>query len=101
MDLTRIEKPTESKKQKSSKAEELVNARYTIQLGVFGVKNNADKLYSKFKVKGYTVRILKKVINKKMYYIVQLGSFRSYDRAQRLRQKLEKETKESYRIVLR
>ena len=98
--LTDIIKPQEPKT-RSHKTEELVDARYTIQLGVFGVEENARRLYSEFKAKGYTVRILNKIINKKKYYIVQLGSFRSYDKAQRLREKLEKESGESYRIVLR
>ncbi|MCJ7508646.1 MAG: SPOR domain-containing protein [candidate division Zixibacteria bacterium] len=94
-------KPQEAKKGDSGKAERMVSARYTIQLGVFGVKENADGVYSKFKAEGYKMRMFDKIINQKKYYIVQLGDFVSYEEAQKLREKLEKETGESYRIILR
>ena len=96
-----LAKPQEPKKGDSGKAERMVSARYTIQLGVFGVKENADRVYSKFKVEGYKMRMFDKTINQKRYYIVQLGDFVSYDEAQKLREELEKEAGESYRIILR
>ena len=89
------------KEDKSNKAEDMVNAEYTIQLGVFGIKENADKLSAEFKTKGYVVKVLEKIIDQKKYYVVQSGSFRSYEEARKLREKLEKETGESYRVVLK
>ncbi len=90
-----------SKEAQAHKAEDMVNARYVIQLGAFGTKENAESLFSLFKAKGYAVKIKNKVINGKKYYLVQLGSFRSYQEAQTLREELEKASGGSYRIILK
>lgn len=88
-------------KDKSHKAEDIINVEYTIQLGVFGVKENANRLSAEFKAKGYVLRIVEKTIDQKRYYVVQLGRFRSHEEARKIREKLEKETGESYRVVLK
>jgi tetratricopeptide (TPR) repeat protein len=101
-----VEKPAEGKSsvggsRDETKAERLTGIRYTIQLGVFGEEGNALKLRSLFEKEGYSVIIKSKVIQGKSYRVVQLGSFISYEEALKLKRKLESQTNESYRIVIK
>lgn len=91
-----MERPT-----KEARAERLAGIRYTVQLGVFGEKQNALKLRSQFEEQGYSVRVNDKMIGGKRYRSVQIGSFVSYEDASRLKEELESQTGESYRIVIR
>ncbi len=90
------ERPT-----RGAQAERLAGMKYTIQLGVFGEKQNALKLRSQFQKQGYSVRVKSKIMGGKEYRSVQLGSFVSYQEAVKLKKKLESQTGESYRIVIR
>ncbi len=103
--LESIESPAERMSLKNSRdkiqAERLAGVKYTIQLGVFGIKENALKLRSRFEKQGYSVAIKSKIISGKKYYVVRLGSFTFYDKALELKKKLESQTGESYRIVIR
>jgi tetratricopeptide (TPR) repeat protein len=85
---------------KGTRAERLTGVRYTVQLGVFGEKQNALKLHSQFEKQGYSVRIKGKIIGDKKYRSVQIGSFISYQDASKLKEELESLTGESYRIVI-
>jgi tetratricopeptide (TPR) repeat protein len=89
------------KDEDQERAEELGGVRYTIQLGVFGVRENALRLRSRFQEQGYSVRIESKTIATKKYSVVQLGSFTSYEEASKLKKELESQTGESYRVVIR
>ncbi len=84
-----------------TKAERLAGVRYTIQLGVFGKEENALKLRSQFEKRGFSVSIKNKIIRGKRYSVVQVGSFVSYEEAVKLKKKLESQTNESYRIVIK
>ncbi len=92
---------SQRKTEEKTKAERLAGVKYTIQLGVFGVKENAFRLRSRFKKQGYSVTIKSKIISGKKYYVVRLGSFTSYEEALKLKKKLESQTNDSYRIVIR
>lgn len=81
-------------------AERLAGVRYTIQLGVFGIKENALKLRSTFEKQGFSVTIKGKIIAGKEYHVVRVGKFTSYEEALKLKKKLEAQTGESYRIVM-
>ncbi|UCB52602.1 MAG: SPOR domain-containing protein [Candidatus Zixiibacteriota bacterium] len=85
----------------ADQAERMAGVRYTIQLGVFGERQNALRLRSQFEEQGYSVRIRSKTIGGKEYRSVQLGSFVSYQEALRVKEELESQTGESYRIVIR
>ncbi len=87
--------------EEAGKAERLVGVSYTIQLGVFGVRENALRLKKEFEEQGYRVRTETKTISGKTYQVVQLGSFDSYQEALALKKKLEAQTGESYRVVIR
>jgi tetratricopeptide (TPR) repeat protein len=82
-------------------AERLVGVRYAVQLGVFGIEENALKLRSQFENRGFTVSIKNKIIEGKRYSVVQVGSFVSYEEALKLKKKLESQTNESYRVVIK
>jgi pentatricopeptide repeat protein len=97
--------PREEKRSEESeeqgKAERLAGVRYTIQLGVFGVAENALRLKAQFEKQGHPVLIKTKVIGGKKYSVVQLGSFVSYQEASDLKKTLEAQTGDSYRVVIR
>jgi tetratricopeptide (TPR) repeat protein len=86
--------------EKGSRAEHFAGVRYTIQLGVFREKENAFRLRAKFREQGYSVKIRSKIIGGKEYRAVHLGSFASHQEALKLKEKLESQTGESYRIVI-
>lgn len=86
---------------KEDRAERLTGVRYAIQLGVFGIKENAIRLKSKYEKMGYVIRIKTELIGGKEYSVVQLGSFASYQQALELKKELEEQTGDSYRIVIR
>ncbi len=96
----RAEKQT-AESEEPGRAERLAGVRYTIQLGVFGVAENALRLKAQFEKQGHPVRIETKVIGGKSYSVVQLGSFVSYREASDLKKRLEAQTGESYRVVIR
>jgi tetratricopeptide (TPR) repeat protein len=87
--------------EEEGKAERLAGVRYTIQLGVFGVRENALGLKKRLEEQGYRVRMETRMIGGKKYQVVQLGSFDSYQEALDLKKKLEAQTGEAYRVVIR
>lgn len=93
------EQPKESEDE--GRAERLAGVKYTIQLGVFGVRDNALRLQSQFQKQGYSISIKTKEISGKKYWVVQLGSFTSYGEASDLKKELEAQTDGSYRVVIR
>ena len=104
--LESVENPAEkmspkSKTKDKTQAERLAGVKYTIQLGVFGIKENALRLRSRFEKQGYSIVIKSKVISGKKYSVVQLGLFTSYEEALKLKKTLESQTNESYRIVIK
>lgn len=96
-----VQNPAETERPtRGAQAERLAGMKYTIQLGVFGEKQNALRLRSEFEKQGYPVRVKSKIMGGKEYRLVQLGSFVSYHEALKLKKKLESQTGESYRIVI-
>lgn len=87
--------------EEESRAEEVAGVKYTVQLGVFGVEENAARLRSRLEKQGYRVRIRSKIIGGKKYSVVQIGSFTSYQEALGLKRRLESQTGESYRVVIK
>jgi TolA-binding protein len=86
---------------KDETIEKLSEVEYTVQVGVFSNKKNADQMSQKFKNKGYKTFQAKKEVNKKSYITVQVGTFDSYEKAQNLKEKLEKEFGENYYVVIK
>jgi cell division septation protein DedD len=82
-------------------AEKMVNVAYTVQLGVFGSRSSVDNLVSSLKAKGYHPYTSSKVVDKKTYTVVFVGSFPSLDEAKKTKQRLEGELGGSYRVVMK
>lgn len=83
------------------RAEKLTGTKYTVQIGVFAAKENADRMVEKLKSRGYFPERSYKYIQNKKYYVIQVGSFNSLSEAQKFKEELEKEEGEVYRIVIR
>jgi tetratricopeptide (TPR) repeat protein len=86
---------------RSADAEKLTGTNYTVQIGVFSNKVNADKVVKELKSRGYKPEQNYKTIQTKKYIAVRVGSFDSLSEAQKLRERLEKEMGEVYTIVIR
>lgn len=84
----------------SGTAEKLTGTKYSVQIGVFASQENADKVMKRLKSRGYSPEQSFKTIQNKKYYVIQVGVFNSLSEAQKLREKLEREEGEVYRIVI-
>jgi tetratricopeptide (TPR) repeat protein len=82
-------------------AEKIVNVTYTVQLGVFGNRSSVENLTSSLKAKEYQPYTAPKVVNKKTYTVVFVGTYGSLEEAKRVKEKLEKELGGSYRVVMK
>jgi len=62
---------------------------YAVQVGAFSTAENASKQKRFFHSVGYPVEILNKVKRGKSYYLVWIGSFKSYDEARKFRNEMK------------
>jgi len=90
-----------SSKIKSGEAEKFLKVTYTVQLGVFSIRDYAENLMVQVKALGHKPILTNKVINDKKYYVVQTGSFSSLEAAQDLKEGLEQALNQSFRVVIR
>lgn len=81
--------------------ERLIGALYSVQVGVFSVKDNASQQKKRFARYDKQVDIKRKTISGKSYYAVYVGKFRSAEDAQAFKKTLELSEKELFSIVLR
>ncbi len=82
-------------------AEKLIGSYYSIQVGVFTAKDNANRQKKQFKNYGEPVEIARKTISGKRYYAVYVGRFASADAAASFKRTLERSEKELFNIALR
>lgn len=82
-------------------AERIVDVTYTVQLGVFGNQASVSQLISTLKSKGYQPRTTTKLVKKKKYTVVQVGSYNLLEEAKKAKQKLERELGGPYRVVIK
>lgn len=73
---------------------------YTIQIGVFSIKGNADKMAARIKAYGYSTVIKKQILSNKTYYVVRAGKFASLREAQTAKKKLEQGEREVFKVVV-
>ncbi len=85
----------------SGDAEKLADVTYTVEMGVFREKEEAEKLYGRLKAGKWSVRLDKRKIADRNYWVVQVGVFRSSESAKETRKKLESLIPGNYRVVLR
>jgi tetratricopeptide (TPR) repeat protein len=81
-------------------AEHLVGAKYYIQIGAFSSRANASRMQNKLK-KRYRAVIDRQVVNNQRYYKVLVGPYSTRAKAQLAKEKLEREEKDSYLIILK
>jgi hypothetical protein len=82
-------------------AEELTGSYYSVQVGVFSVKDNARAYAKKMKKYGEKVDLTDKKISDKNYYVVYVGRFKSTETATAFKIRLEQSENEAFQVVAR
>lgn len=82
-------------------ADLLTGTYYTIKVGVFSKKSNANKQVDLFKSMGYKVTIAAKNISGKKYHVVYVGRFSDYEEAAAIKRHLETSQGEVYQVISR
>lgn len=83
----------------SSAAEKLTGTYYSVQVGVFSVKENARKQADLFTQYGQKVEIKPKKIGDVKYQVVYVGRFSNYEEAEKFKTMLETKHQEVYQVV--
>ncbi len=90
-----------SEKQSGEESTEVFEGiTYSVQVGVFGEKDNADGMSNRVKAYGYSARIKKRTISDNQYYVVLAGRFKTVKEAELARQKLEMGENEVFKVVV-
>ncbi|MEW6412987.1 MAG: SPOR domain-containing protein [Candidatus Zixiibacteriota bacterium] len=84
-----------------NRAEKLTGTFYSVQVGVFSVKDNAEKQADMFKQYNQKVEIRQKNVSDVKYHVVYVGRFTDYEEARRFKTMLESNHKEAYQVVAR
>jgi len=84
-----------------NRAEQLTGTVYSVQVGVFSIKDNADKLAKRMKQYGEKVEIGRKTISDTKYYVIYVGQFQSSREAIAFKSRLELSEKEAFQVVAR
>ncbi len=87
--------------QREKIADQRTGTYYSVQLGVFADRKNAERFSKKFKKYGHKVEIKSKYISGRTYRVVFVGRFNSYEAAAIFEQKLEAEHKEVFQVIAR
>ncbi len=82
-------------------ADKVTGTFYSVRLGVFSVKGNADRMAADFSHYGKKVEKLRKVISDKSYHVVYIGRFRDYESASKFKEKLQAEHNQVFQVVAR
>jgi hypothetical protein len=75
------------------------NGRYWVQVGAFGVRENADKLAEKLRGAGYSVTIVSQQSTKTLLHHVRVGGYPTRAAAQAAGEKLKENLGLEFRIV--
>lgn len=86
---------------KAAKAEKVTGTYYSVKAGVFSSAENARSFADRLRKFDPEVAVVTKSVSGKVYQIVYVGRFSSYDAAGALKAKLEKELKEACQVVAR
>ena len=73
---------------------------FAVQIGAFSLKENAEKLYGRFRKEGYKVDIYENLLDgKNLLYLVWIGSYTTLEEARKIQTELKK--KYNYDSVIR
>jgi len=89
------------KKSDNNSAEKMTGTVYSVQVGVFSVKENAKDMAERMKQYGREVEIKDKIISDKKYRVVYVGRFVSSEEAMAFKSRLEQSENEVYQVVAR
>lgn len=89
------------KRADDQRAERMTGTVYSVQVGVFSVKDNAKKLAGRLKQYGEPTEISDRVISGKKYYVVYVGRFLSSEEAMVFKARLELSENEAFQVVAR
>ncbi len=84
-----------------NRAEQLTGTIYSVQVGVFSIRENADRLAARMKQYGEKVEITNKIVSDKKYYVVFAGRFQSSEEAMTFKSRLEMSEKEAFQVIAR
>jgi len=82
-------------------AEQAVDLTYTVEMGIFGDRDEANELVARLKANQWTPFLSSRIVGDRKYWVVRVGIFRSQQSAQESREKLEQLFPGSYRVVVR
>ncbi|MCP4705546.1 MAG: SPOR domain-containing protein, partial [candidate division Zixibacteria bacterium] len=74
---------------------------YSVQVGVFSIRDNAKALSRSLKKYGKRIDVKEKEISDKNYYVVYVGRFKSTDEAIAFKAILEKSENQAYQVIAR
>ena len=79
--------------------ENAVDSRYSIQIGAFRNRENAERVFAKFEEIVKTVQIVEKRVEGKIFYAVWIGSFTSKSAAKSFAKRIVEKYTSEYRLV--
>ncbi len=82
-------------------AEKLTGTYYSVKVGVFLEKSNANRQADVFRRHGKKTEVKKKTISGKAYHVVYVGRFQAFAEASRFKTQLEAEHGEPFQVVTR
>jgi len=82
-------------------ANEITGTFYSIQVGVFSQKGNAEKMADRFRGYGHKVEIRSKTVSDVRYHVVYVGHFNAYHEAAAEKAKFEQQHNEVFQVVAR
>lgn len=86
---------------RDTRAEKITGTFYSVQVGVFSVKDNAKRQADTFTAYDRKIDIKEKDISGKRYHVVYVGQFNDYESASRFKETLQANHGEVYQVVAR
>ncbi len=86
---------------RDNRAEEYSGTFYSVQVGVFSSKSNANNFSKSFKTYNKKIDIKSKKISDKKYYVVFVGHFSTYNLAYNFKETLESKHREVFQVIAR
>jgi len=71
-------------------ADTAIASRFVLQVGAFGVQNNAETLKERFDAAGYPVEMISKVKDTRALFLVWVGNYASYEEARSAGQEVKR-----------
>ena len=73
-----------------AQADTAVQVRFVLQVGAFGLQNNAQILKDRFEAAGYPVEMISKVKDTRSLFLVRVGNYGTYEEARTAAQEVKR-----------